>query len=146
MTSRRRFLAGALHIEAGLPLALRPVHAVVEDAHRHHVAEHLAQRVGVELRVPRADDPGIVAEHADEVRRQRVRVRRRRCDIGLGRAARSRDFERREIGRVARPERRLGHMQREPRRVAAQVWILVAHILSREALSRARAGRQPWDR
>ena len=47
--------AGALHVEAGLTLALRPVHAVVEDAHGDHVAQHLAQRFSVELRVPRAD-------------------------------------------------------------------------------------------
>ena len=56
-----RLLAGALHVEAGLPLALGAVHAVIEDADGDHVAEHLAQRVGVELRVPRADGLVILA-------------------------------------------------------------------------------------
>ena len=44
-----------LHVEAGLPLPLGAVHAVVEHAHRDHVAQDLAQGVGVELGVPRAD-------------------------------------------------------------------------------------------
>ena len=74
---RDRLLAGALHVEAGLALPLGAVHAVVEDAHRDHVAQHLAQRVGVELRVPRADRLMVLAEHADEVGRQRMGLGRR---------------------------------------------------------------------
>ena len=79
---RDRLLAGALHVEAGLPLALRAVHAVVEDAHGDHVAQHLAQRVGVELGVPRADRLMVVAEHADELRSSAVGLGRRSADVG----------------------------------------------------------------
>ena len=125
---RDRLLAGGLHVEAGLPLPLRAVHAVVEDAHRDHVAEHLAQCVSVELRVPRTHGLVVVAEHADEVRGERMRFRRWSSDIGTRGSARRGNLQRREIRRVARPERRLGHMQGELRPVGPPLrGILVAH-------------------
>ena len=70
--NRNRLLAGAFHVEAGLPLPLGAVHAVVEDADRDHIAQHLAQRVGIELRVPGTDGLVVLTEDADERRRQRV--------------------------------------------------------------------------
>ena len=88
---RDRLLAGALHVEAGLSLALGAVHAVVEDADRDHVAQHLAQRVGVELGVPRADRLMVIAEHADEVGGQRVGLGRRDAGVGARRLAGGRE-------------------------------------------------------
>ncbi len=134
-----RLLARALHVEAGLPLPLRPVHAVVEDAHRDHVAQHLAQRLGIELRVPRADRAIVLAEHAHERGRQRVRLGRGRGDVGPRRGARGGNLQLGKVGLVAGAERRLGHVQRELRPVRLQRGrILVAHVV--EALSTRRAG------
>jgi hypothetical protein len=125
--NRDRLLAGALHVEAGLPLALRAVHAVVEDAHRDHIAQHLAQGLGIELRVPRTDGAVIIAKHADELPRQRVRFGRGSRRIGAGCAPCGGNAQVREVGRVAGAKARLGHVQRELWRVAAQGGVLVAH-------------------
>ena len=107
---RDRLLAGRLHVEAGLPLPLRAVHAVVVDALDDHVREHLAQRVGIELGVPRADRLMVLAQHADEARRQGMRFGGRRSGIRTLGETGGRDFQLGKVGRVAGPERRLGHM------------------------------------
>ena len=124
---RDRLLAGALHVEAGLPLPLGAVHAVVEHAHRDHVAQNPAQGLGVELGIPRADRLVIVAEDADEVGRERVGFGRGSRDIGPRRTACRGNFQRGEIGRVAGPERRLGHVQRELGRIPAQAGVPITH-------------------
>ena len=106
---RDRLLARRLHVEAGLPLPLGAVHAVVEHPHRDHVAKDLAQGVGVELGVPRADRAMLFVEHAHQVRGQPGGFRRRSADVGPRRGCRRRGFASAgEIGRVAGPERGSG--------------------------------------
>src|SRR6185369_14131808 len=78
---RDRLLARAFHVEAGLSLALRAVHAVVEDAHRDHVAEHLAQRLGIELWIPRSDGLIVIIEYSDELCGQRMSLASRRSNV-----------------------------------------------------------------
>ena len=136
-----RLLAGALHVEAGLPLPLGAVHAVVEDADGDHVLEHLAQGVGVELRVPRADRAMIFVEHPHQLGRQRMGFRRRRGDVGARRRSRGGNVHRREVRRVARTERRLGHVQRESRPVGPKLGgVFFTHV--ERALNRACGVRQ----
>src|SRR6185369_1007358 len=81
-----------------------------------------------ELRVPWADGFVVVAEDADEVRGERVSLGRGDAGVGARRGTGRGDVQRRKIGRIAGAERWLGHVQRELRRVAAQAWILIAHV------------------
>ena len=67
---RDRFLAGALHVETGLSLTLGAVHPIIEDAHCDHVAQDLAQAVGIKLGVPWTNRLVIIVKHANERRRQ----------------------------------------------------------------------------
>ena len=97
------------------------------EAAAHHVPKHLTKRVGIQLRVPGADRLIVVAQHADELHRQRMRLARFGCDIGARRSSRGRYLQRREVGRVAGPEWRFGDVQRERGRVAAEARILVTH-------------------
>ncbi len=60
-----RLLPGALHVEAGLALPLSAEHALVERARHRHVAEHGAQRIGIELGIPRPVRLVVIAQHAD---------------------------------------------------------------------------------
>ena len=62
-----RLLAGALHVERGLALALRDQHAVVEGARQHHARAGRAQQLGDAS--GRAHGPtasAVVVEHADQ--------------------------------------------------------------------------------
>src|SRR5205085_9432865 len=88
--------------------------------------KHLAQRVGIELRIPGTDRLVILAEYPDQRSGKRVRLRYDHVGVGPGSDTCGRDLER-EVGRVARPERRLGHVQLELGRIAAQAGVLVAH-------------------
>ncbi len=114
---RDRLLAGAFHVEAGLALALGAVHAVVEDADQHHVAEDPAQGVGIELRVPGADRLPLLVEHPDQRIDQLVGVGGRGIGVGAADAARGGDLDMAEIDRVPRPRRRLRNVEGEGRPV-----------------------------
>ena len=59
-------LAEAAHIEGDLSLALRALHAVVEDAREQHVAQADLQVFGLEARIPLADGFVFVVEHAHQ--------------------------------------------------------------------------------
>ena len=124
---RDRLLAGALHVEAGLALALGAVHAVVEHAHRDHVASGSCAACRGRASGPTGRPPcrhrrarGRGAWSAGEVSAA--------ATVGRG-AARCprRGLERGEVGRIAGAESGLGHMQREHGRVAAN-WVFVAHL------------------
>ncbi len=126
---RDRFLAGALHIETGLPLPLGAVHAVVEHAHRDHILEHLAQRVGIDLRVPRAVGLVVIAEHAHEIGRQRMRLRRGHARVGTRSASRGGNDNIRKVRGIAGTVARFGHVQLEHWPVGAgRFGILVTHV------------------
>ena len=55
-----------LHVERGLALALRHLHARVEGAQRHHVAQALEQLLVAQQAGPRADRLAVAVEHADD--------------------------------------------------------------------------------
>ena len=59
-------LAGVLHVERGLALALRHLHAGVEGAQRQHVAQAPDQLILGELGHPGADRLAFTIEHADD--------------------------------------------------------------------------------
>jgi hypothetical protein len=100
-------------------LSLGAEHALVERASQRHRAEQLAERIGVEARVPRADCLALVIEHTHEAIdhvAHRARVRR---TVGTRGDARREDLDIREIGGVAGPVLRFGDMERQRRQVAA---------------------------
>ena len=57
---------GALDVERGLALAVVEEHPLVKGAGQDHVLQTLAQDVGVQLRVPRADRLVVVVQHPDQ--------------------------------------------------------------------------------
>ena len=74
---RHGFLAEAAHIEGDLSLALRALHAVVEDARQQHVAQADLQVFGVEARIPGPDGFVLVVEHAHQADGTRLPCRAR---------------------------------------------------------------------
>ena len=70
-------LAEAAHIEGDLSLALRALHAVVEDAREQHVAQADLQVFGLEARIPLAHGFVLVVEHAHQARRTLLPCRAR---------------------------------------------------------------------
>ena len=126
---RNRLFPGALHVEAGLALPLGAIHAIIEDADRLHVLQHLAERIGVELRVPRANRLAAIVEHANEVGAERECLFRFRGNVGTRRLAGRRHQNRRKVGCIAGPEGRLGDMQRQRRPIAARTRF-IAHRLA----------------
>jgi hypothetical protein len=61
-----RLLAEMLHVERGLALPLRHLHAGVEGAQRHHVAQAFQQLLVGERARPGADRLAVAVEHADD--------------------------------------------------------------------------------
>ena len=146
---RHRLLAGALHVEAGLALALRAEHAVVEGARQHHAAQHALDALDRQARVPRADRLALGIEHADQAERQIAQRRRVRVDRGTGHAARLGEDHVVERHGIARPEFRLGHMERQRPQIATR---LIGHpylLMVPRALRSERGdglGRSPSER
>ena len=137
-----RLLAGALHVEAGLPCRCE---RYMRSSKMRTVTMSRSILRSVSGSSFGSHGPTalmVVAEHADEVASSAGGSRRRRAGIGPRRGARGGNVHRRKVGRVAGPERRLGHVQRELRRVAAQAWVLVAHVSPARALSPGWAMRQ----
>ncbi len=63
---RDRLLAATLHVEAGLALALGPIHPLVEGACQHHRAKSAPQRVRGQIGRPGADRAPFVVQHPDQ--------------------------------------------------------------------------------
>ena len=77
------------------------------------MAEHGAQGIGIEPRVPGPVRLIVLAQHADQAIGQIAHLRGMRGFIGPRRSAGCADVDMREIGSVARPVFRLGNVQRE---------------------------------
>jgi hypothetical protein len=100
-----------LHVERGLALPLRVLHARIEGAQRHHVPQPVAQLLLAQRARPGAHRLALAVEHADDRIGQvadlaRVDIDRRARD-GAGPG----DLHMAEIGLVARPHLGLGDMQ-----------------------------------
>ena len=105
------FLAVAAHIKGDLSLALRSLHAVIEDAREQHVAQADLQVFGFEARVPLAHGFVLVIEHAHQADRHLFHIACARIDIGFVDGARGRQLHIAEVGFVARPRRGLRYMK-----------------------------------
>ena len=123
-----RLLAGALHVEAGLALPLPAEHPLVESAGHGHVAEHRAQRFGIELGIPGPMRAIVVAQHADQAigeiahRFGRTGLVRARLLAGLA------HIDMAEIHRVAGAEFGFGNMQRQSGRIVPGLRLLIGPI------------------
>ncbi len=71
---RHRFLAGGLHIESELALALETHHAIIEQAREQHIPQAESQILGRDMRIPRTDGAMRVVEHANQPGRESSRV------------------------------------------------------------------------
>ena len=100
---RHGFLAQAAHVERGLALPLRALHALVEDAREQHVPQTDLQVVHFEVRVPRADRHVAVVEHAHQVDREIADVAHARVDVGPRHRTRGRGLEIAEVRLLAGP-------------------------------------------
>ena len=106
-----RLLAEMLHVEGGLALALRHLHARVEGPQRHHVAQALEQLLVGQQPGPRADRLALAVEHPDDRKGEIADVARIDVDLGARHGAGLGDRHVGEIRRAARPNRRLRHVQ-----------------------------------
>ena len=113
MRGRDRLLAEAGDVERRLALALRQEHARVEGAGQHHVAQALAQIVGVERPGPIADRLALVVEHADHRIGEVADVGGADVDRRTGNLAGLGNADMAEVGPAAGPHGRLGHVQRK---------------------------------
>lgn len=118
---RDRFLAEALHVERDLLLALRDLHARVEDARLQHRADAFAQDVGVDVGRPGPDGASVLVEHAHEAIGQVARVGGGDVDGGFAHLAGWRQAQVRKIGLASRTPCRLRHMQSQ--------WPVLAHSI-----------------
>ena len=113
MRGRDRLLAETGDVERRLALTLRQEHPRVERAGEHHVAQALAQIIGVERPGPLADGLALVVERPDHrigvvAYVGRVDVDRRATNLAcFG------DADMAEVGPAAGPHGRLGHVQRK---------------------------------
>ncbi len=78
--ARHRLLTERLHVERGLPLSMCLQHAGVEDPYGQHVAQPLAELLGVERSRPRPDGITVDVEHTDHLRAEIDDVNRRHVD------------------------------------------------------------------
>ena len=108
-----RFLAHVLHVERRLALALRHLHARIERAQGHHVAQALEQLLVLEQAGPRPDRLALAIEHADDRIGEVADLLRRDIDLRPPHLAGQGDLHVAEIGRAAGPHRRRGHVEGE---------------------------------
>ena len=104
-------LAGRLHVEAHLALALKLEHALVINAGQHHVLEALAQHVGIQFGVPLTDRLVIMVQDTDQSEREITCLAAIDIYRGLSRLASRRDFDMRKIRRVTGPGVRRGNVE-----------------------------------
>ena len=127
-----RFLAEGAHVEGDLSLALRALHAVVEDARVQHVAQPDLQVFVFEARIPRTHGLVFVVEHAHQAGGAIFHVTRAGADLRPGDRCRRATALRRK-SQVCRP----AGWAVEGREVLA--WGAI--IRGREGGLQARAGR-----
>ncbi len=112
-----RLLAHVLHVERGLALALGHLHARVEGAQRHHVAQPLEQLVVAQQAGPRPDRLAVAVEHADDLVGELADLLGRHIDRRPLDLARAGDLHVAEVGRAAGPHRRSRHVERQRFRI-----------------------------
>ena len=108
-----RLLAHMLHVERGLALALRHLHARIEGAQRHHVAQALEQLLVGQQPGPGADRLAVAVEHADDRIGEIADRLGRRSTSGRAHRARLGNRHIAEIRRPAGPHRRFGDVESE---------------------------------
>ena len=127
-SNTRRFFAGALHVKAGLALALPAKHALIKRPHHGHMAEHRAQGVGIKFRIPGPVRFVVIAQHTHKAVGEILHILRLGRLIRARRIAGFTDLNVAEIGLVARAKLRLGHMQCERRTIIPTFWRLIGRI------------------
>ena len=108
-----RLLAHVLHVERRLALALRHLHARIEGAQRHHVAQALQQLGVAQQAGPRTDRLAVAVEHADDLVGVLADLLGRHVDrrpLDLAGAA---DLHVAEVRRTAWPDGRSRHVERQ---------------------------------
>ena len=108
-----RFLAHMLHVERGLTLALRHLHAGIEGAQRHHVTQAVQQLGIAQQAGPRTDRLAVTVEHADDLEGQLADLLGRHVDRRPFDLAGAADRHVAEIGGTAGPYRRSRHVERQ---------------------------------
>jgi hypothetical protein len=106
-----------LHIEGSLSLALRHLHARIERAQGHHVAQAFEQFAFRERAGPRADRFAVAIEHTDHGEGEVADRLGVHVDFGAIDLACARDADVREIGRASWAHGRLRYMKSERSRV-----------------------------
>ncbi|CAB5392102.1 unnamed protein product [Rhizophagus irregularis] len=106
-----RLLAGRLHVEAGLALAMRSEHSVVERTGQQHRAQAAQQGRRIEPRVPGAYRLTIGIEHSDEPIGHVPHLGLRGADVRPAGLTRGSDGDMGEIGLLAGPGGRFGNVQ-----------------------------------
>ncbi len=114
---RHSLLAGALHVERGLALALLAIHPVVEGADQQHVAQPLDHHRWLQPRRPGADSVALVVQHPDQAAGQIVGVLGVAADVGTRQDAGRRHLHGAEVDRVAGPPFGLRDVQAQRDRV-----------------------------
>ena len=108
-----RLLAHVLHVERGLALALGHLHARIEGAQGHHVAQALQQLLVIEQAGPRAHRFAVAIEHADDRIGEVADILGRDIHLRPPHLARPGDLHVAEIRRAAGPHRRRRHVEGE---------------------------------
>ncbi len=104
---RDRLLAEGTHVEGNLSLALRALHAVVEDAREQHVAQPHLQVLVFEPRIPGTHGFMFVIEYAHQPDGALFHVTRAGGNLRPGDAAGGRELDIGKVRFVARPGGRL---------------------------------------
>ena len=116
--NRCRLLARAFHVETGFSLPLLPMQPVIEGANLHHGAEHLEQRLVIQIGIPWADRLVIIVQHPDHVIDHVAHIFGSGMDIRSRLRPGLRNRQVAIINLVARPESRLRHVQAQWRQIA----------------------------
>ncbi len=108
---RHGLLARRFHVEGNSSLALRALHALVEQPCEKHVPQTNLQLLRIQVRVPRTDCTLLVIEHAHHVHRQRLDVAGSHSDVRPRNSPGGGDPDVAEIRPIAGPRRRMRNVQ-----------------------------------
>jgi hypothetical protein len=114
-----RFLPHVLHVERRLALALRHLHARIEDAQGHHVAQAFEQLRIAQQTGPRTHRLALAIEHANDRIGEVADILRRGIHVRPPHLACSGNLHVAEIRRAARPYGRRRHLEGQ--------WFCIGH-------------------